>query len=100
MANSLKSIQYLFCTDVYFVLLVLYCPIMLNINIAKFRPHPNKLTHKVAGVVLGLAALAHLYRAVTGTDLTYGTTTIPMWASWLAIVVAGYLSYALLTAKH
>jgi len=60
----------------------------------------HELTHKVAGVVFGLVALGHLYRAVTSTSLVYGTTLIPVWVSYLAVVVTGYLSYSLLTAKH
>jgi threonine/homoserine/homoserine lactone efflux protein len=47
----------------------------------------------VAGVVFGLVALAHVLRIVFGWSLTIQDFSVPMWASWIAIIVAGYLAY-------
>ena len=47
----------------------------------------------VAGVVFGLIALAHVLRIVFGWSLTIQDFSVPMWASWIAIVVTGYLAY-------
>tara|TARA_Y100000310_G_scaffold250945_1_gene257324 strand:- start:51 stop:248 length:198 start_codon:yes stop_codon:yes gene_type:complete len=51
--------------------------------------------HKIAGTVLGLAALLHLVRSITRMDLVMGTWTAPQWISWVAFAVAGSLSYLL-----
>ena len=47
----------------------------------------------VAGVVFGLIALGHLLRVIFDLSLDVQGISIPMWASWLAIVVMGYLAY-------
>ncbi len=47
----------------------------------------------VAGMVFGLIALAHVLRIVFGWSLTIQDFSVPMWASWIAIVVMGYLAY-------
>ena len=49
--------------------------------------------HKVAGVIFLLIAIAHLLRALTVTPVAFGTIFIPMWFSWVVVIVAGYLSY-------
>jgi hypothetical protein len=45
----------------------------------------------VSGVVFGLIALAQGIRAVMQEPVQLGTTTIPVWVSWVAVVVAGAL---------
>jgi hypothetical protein len=47
----------------------------------------------VAGVVFGLIALGHVLRIVLGWSLTIQDFSVPMWASWIAIVVMAYLAY-------
>jgi hypothetical protein len=45
----------------------------------------------VSGVVFGLIALGHGIRAVMQVPAQLGTTSIPIWISWVAVVVAGGL---------
>jgi hypothetical protein len=45
----------------------------------------------ISGVVLGLIALGHGIRAVMQVPAQLGTTPIPIWLSWVAVVVAGVL---------
>ena len=45
----------------------------------------------ISGVVFGLIALGHGIRAVLGVPAQLGATTIPIWVSWVAVVVAGVL---------
>lgn len=45
----------------------------------------------VSGLVFGLMALLQLVRAVRQLPIQAGMTTIPVWASWVAFVVAGGL---------
>ena len=47
----------------------------------------------VAGTVFGLVALAHVLRIVFGWSVTIQDFSVPMWASWIAVVVMGYLAY-------
>ena len=43
----------------------------------------------VSGVVFGFVALAQLLRAVNQVSIQIGSVEIPVWASWVAVVVAG-----------
>jgi hypothetical protein len=46
----------------------------------------------VSGVVFGLIAFAQLLRAVTQVPIQVGSTEIPVWASWVALVLIGSMS--------
>ena len=45
----------------------------------------------VSGVVFGLIALLQGIRAVMQVPVQLGTMTIPVWLSWVAVVVFGTL---------
>ena len=45
----------------------------------------------VSGSVFGLIALLHGIRAAMQVPVQIGTTTIPVWDSWVGAVVAGAL---------
>ncbi len=47
----------------------------------------------IAGVVFLLIALGHLLRVVFGVSFVVYDIPIPMWASIVAAVVMGFLSY-------
>ena len=47
----------------------------------------------VAGVFFMLIAVAHVLRIAYGASVVVRNTSIPMWASVIAVVVAGYLAY-------
>jgi len=53
-----------------------------------------------AGVVFALVALAHLVRIYFGWPIVISSWSIPMWASWAALVVAGGLAYFGLSAAR
>ncbi len=46
-----------------------------------------------AGVIFALIALGHILRVVFALEWTVQGQAIPMWASWVALIVAGYLGY-------
>ena len=46
----------------------------------------------VASLVFAIVALAQVTRAALGWDLIIGGLAIPVWASWLAFVLAATLS--------
>jgi hypothetical protein len=45
----------------------------------------------VTGVIFGVVTVAHVYRAITGAPVMLGSAAVPVWASWLAALVAGAL---------
>ena len=48
----------------------------------------------VTAAVFLIVALLHLLRAIAGWPARIGGLDIPLWASWVAIVVAGGLAYS------
>ena len=46
----------------------------------------------LAGVVFAVVALAHLLRIFMGWPIVIDNWTVPMWLSWIALVIAGGLS--------
>ena len=47
----------------------------------------------IATVIFGLVAFLHLLRIAMSWSITIETWTVPMWFSWIGLVVAGVLSY-------
>jgi hypothetical protein len=60
--------------------------------------NPISYSH-LAGVVFALVAILQLVRALAGWPVQIGTTAIPVWASWLAFVIAAWLAWIGLTAS-
>ena len=52
--------------------------------------HAYSLT---AGIIFLLVALGHLARIILGTPVVVQGVSVPMWASAVALVVTGFLSY-------
>jgi len=49
----------------------------------------------IAALIFALMALIHVYRLFTDFQVVIGSHVIPMWASYVAIVVAGGLAIGL-----
>ena len=47
----------------------------------------------LAAAIFTIVAVLQLSRAVAGWEITVGTTVVPLWASWVAAVVAGALAW-------
>ena len=47
----------------------------------------------LAGAIFEIVALAHLVRILMGWSIVIDNWTVPMWLSWVALVIAGGLSY-------
>ena len=47
----------------------------------------------LASVIFALVALFHVLRIFLGWPAVIGGWTVPMWLSWIGLVVAGGLSY-------
>ncbi|HEY6403478.1 MAG TPA: hypothetical protein VI479_18790 [Blastocatellia bacterium] len=48
---------------------------------------------RVASVVFGLMALAQLIRLITHPSMTVGSSTMPLWPSFLGFIIMGSLSF-------
>lgn len=46
-----------------------------------------------AGVVFGIVTLVQILRIVMAWDVVIGGWAAPMWFSWIAVIVAGFLSF-------
>ena len=53
----------------------------------------QKTFTKIATVILGIVTLLQLLRIFLGWSVVIGGWMVPMWFSWIAVVVAGGLSY-------
>ena len=47
----------------------------------------------VTAVIFSLLALLHLVRIIFGWSAMLGSWSVPMWLSWIAIIVACALAY-------
>lgn len=48
---------------------------------------------KLVGVIFLIIALVHLLRLAFGWSLIVGEANIPLWLSWLGVIIPAYLSY-------
>ena len=52
----------------------------------------------LASVIFGIVAVLHLLRAVLRWNVTFNGFKIPLWLSYVAVAVAGYLSWLMYSA--
>jgi len=48
---------------------------------------------RLAAAIFAIVAIVQLARAVSGWPITISTVEVPVWASWVACVVAGVLAW-------
>lgn len=53
----------------------------------------------VVGVIFSLIGVLHILRAVLGWEAAIAGWNVPMWLSWLAIVVSAVLAYNAFTLR-
>ena len=53
----------------------------------------QKSYYAVTGTIFLIIVLLHLLRVLNGWPAEIGTVTVPMWASWVAVLLAGCLAY-------
>lgn len=64
-----------------------------NMKLPIESPNERGLLKVVGGIFL-IVALLHLVRIAFGWSFVLGDATIPLWLSWLGVLVSGYLSYS------
>ena len=47
----------------------------------------------LAAAIFALIAVLQLIRIVMGWSITFNGVTVPFWASWVAVIVTGALSF-------
>lgn len=55
---------------------------------------------RLASAVFALVSVLQVARAAMGWSVSFEGTAIPVWASWVAAVVAGALAWLGVTAKR
>lgn len=53
---------------------------------------------RLAAVIFAIIALLQLLRAITDFEIAVGGEIMPVWPSWIAALVAGFLAYLGFTA--
>jgi hypothetical protein len=48
---------------------------------------------RLAGTIFAIVAILQLIRALAGSPVTIAGTAIPVWASWVAFVIAAALAW-------
>ena len=56
--------------------------------------------HLIAGIVFAFVALVQALRLYMAWPVMIGGWNAPMWISWVALIVAGSLSYFALTLRN
>ena len=54
----------------------------------------------LAATIFGLVAIVQIVRAIARLPITIGRTSIPIWASWVACIVAIILAWLGYSASH
>jgi hypothetical protein len=60
----------------------------------------HKTYMTVSTTIFAIVCVAHLVRAAAGIDVMIGGWALPLWASWLAVLIAGYMAYSGYTTKR
>ncbi len=47
----------------------------------------------IIGIIFLIIAILHLLRIIFNWDAQISAFNVPMWLSWIALVIAGYLSF-------
>lgn len=58
-----------------------------------------KLYYKTTATIFLIIGVLHLARIVYGWEAQIGEFEVPMWMSFVAVAIAGYLSYRGFTTK-
>ena len=58
----------------------------------------NKLL-LIASVIFGVVGFLHLLRSIFGWEAVIGNFNVPLYFSYIAVVVAGYLSFSMYKAS-
>lgn len=52
----------------------------------------NKTYYQIVTVIFAIIAVGHAWRLYAQAPAVIGGIDVPMWASWAAVLIAGYLA--------
>ncbi|HVX91397.1 MAG TPA: hypothetical protein VHC20_07340 [Candidatus Paceibacterota bacterium] len=61
---------------------------------APLRSPSERTLLMIAGIIFLLVALAHLTRLAFGLGIALGDFAVPLWLSWVGVIITAYLSYS------
>jgi hypothetical protein len=53
----------------------------------------QKIYSIISGILFALVALVHLGKIIQGWDVVVAGTIMPVWTSWVAMVITGILAF-------
>ena len=53
----------------------------------------EKTFSTIAAAIFGVVAVLHLVRILVGWSIVIDGWTVPMWVSWVGLIISGGLSY-------
>jgi len=56
--------------------------------------------HSVVAVIFLVLGIGHFIRVMNGVPASVGAWEVPLWISWVVVVVALYLSYTAMKLRH
>ncbi len=54
----------------------------------------QKTYFNLVSIIFSIIAVLHLLRIILGWHAEIGGWVVPMWLSWVALIMAGYLAFA------
>lgn len=63
----------------------------------------NKTYYQTVSIIFLIIGVAHAARALNGWEAVIAGVVVPIWASWAAVAIAGYLAvrgWQLANGKH
>jgi hypothetical protein len=54
----------------------------------------------ITATLFSLIAILHALRLLRGWQVTIGDIVLPVWVSWIGLVIAGYLAYEGFTLRR
>jgi hypothetical protein len=57
------------------------------------KPMKNKDFSLAAAIVFSFATIIHALRIINGWEAVIGGWAVPMWVSWLVVIIVGPLAY-------
>ena len=59
----------------------------------------HKRIHLITGAIFCLIGILHALRLIYRIPAIFGNWNVPMWVSWVALIVAGYFAVLLWKSK-
>ena len=53
----------------------------------------HKTYELIAGLLFSLIAFGHLLRVIFGWEAIFNGQVVPMWPSWVAVLIGGFLGF-------